>query len=253
MRAGAGAVVEASLLRYRRTWRASVFSSFLNPILLLLAMGLGLGSLVEEGPAGLPYLEWLAPGLLAGVAMQTAVGESSYPVMGALRWSKTFEAALATPLGVADLVRGHLFWVTARTAQVTVVFAVVMTAFGVGSPAGNALAAVVAVGTGLAFAGLVTAYTASLRTETGLPALFRFGVVPLFLFSGTYFPVSSLPEPARTLAAASPLYHGAELARAAALGLPTVYPVAVHVGVLVVVGAAGARLAGRILTRRLVR
>lgn len=252
-RTGALPVVEAAFLRYRRTWRASVFSSFLNPVLLLLAMGVGLGSLVEEGPAGLPYLEWLAPGLLAGVAMQTAVGESSYPVMGALRWSKTYEAALATPVGIPDLLRGHLLWVLLRTTQVTVVFAAVMTAFGVGSPGGNAAAAVPAVATGLAFAGLVTAYTANLRSENGLAALFRFVVVPLFLFSGTYFPVSDLPGPLQGVAGVSPLFHGAELARAVALGLPTALPPAVHVAVLAAFAALGVAAARRVLRRRLAR
>lgn len=250
---GARAVVEASFTRYRRTWRASVFSSFLNPILLLLAMGMGLGSLIELGPGGLPYLTWLAPGLLAGIAMQTAVGESSYPIMGALRWSKTFEAALATPIGIPDLVDGHLLWVLFRTTQVTAVFATVMTGFGVGRPLANAGAVVPAVATGLAFAGPVTAYAANLRSENGLPALFRFGVVPLFLFSGTYFPVADLPAGLRPIAYLSPLFHGAELARTVSLGLASTFPPGVHAAVLIGVGALGVWAAGRVLSRRLAR
>lgn len=247
-------VVEAGARRYRHTWRASVISSFLNPVLLLVAMGVGLGSLVDDrgGPGGLPYLTWLAPGLLAAAAMQTAAGESAYPVMAGIKWIKTYDAALATPITVRDLVAGHLGWVTIRVTQVSVVFALVITVFGVTGPGQALLAAVPAVLTGVAFAGPVTAYTARLEDETGLSSLFRFGIVPLFLFSGTFFPISQLPDPVQPLAYATPLWHGVELARGFALGIPTTFPPLVHLGYLAVVAAGGSVLATRLLRRRMV-
>ena len=127
-------VLEAGARVYRRTWRGSVISTFLNPILFLLAMGVGLGKLVDEGAGtaslDLPYLTFLAPGLLAATAMQTAAGDASYPVMAGIKWRKTYEAALSTPLTVADLVIGHLGWISIRLTFVTVVYASIMAAFG---------------------------------------------------------------------------------------------------------------------------
>jgi lipooligosaccharide transport system permease protein len=217
-------VVEYGARVYRRTWRGSVISTFLNPVLYLLAMGVGLGELVDQGSGtsdlALPYLTFLAPGLLAATAMQTAAGDASYPVMAGIKWRKTYHAALATPLEVRDLVYGHLGWVTLRVAFVSVVYAAIMTAFGATSPLEGLLSVPPAVLTGLAFAAAVTAYTARLKDETGLSTLFRFGIVPLFLFSGTFFPVSQLPDWIEWLAYGTPLFHGVSLCRGLALDVP---------------------------------
>src|SRR5437868_12974392 len=142
--------------RYKRTWRGSAVSSILQPVLFLAAMGLGLGSLVNRGHTsslgGVTYLVFLAPALLAAAAMQTAAMESSWPVMAAVKWLKTYDAMLATPLRVRDVLAGHLTWITARIAMGAAVFTVVMAAFGaVKSPEGVLLLPA-AVLTGLAFA-----------------------------------------------------------------------------------------------------
>lgn len=239
---------------YRHTWRGSVVSTFMQPVFYLLAMGLGLGSLVDRqgGPEGLPYLVWLAPGLLAAAAMQTGAGEGAWPVMAGFRWVKFYQAALATPLGVRDIVWGHFAWVAVRLLMVALLYSAVIWGFGAVSVAGGLAAVVPAVVTGLAFAGPVTAYTAGLENETGLSSLFRFGIVPLFLFSGTFFPVSQLPAWIRPLAALTPLWHGVELTRWAALGLPTALSPLVHLGVLIALFFAGAVLSVRRLSRRLV-
>ena len=214
-------VLEREARVYRHTWRSSMISTFLSPILLLLAMGVGLGSLVDDrgGPAGLPYLTWLAPGLLAAAAMQTAAGDSAYPVMASIKWIKSYDAALASPIEVHHLVGGHIGWVVMRLVMVSVVFAGVMAAFGATTLTESILAVGPAVLTGFAFTGPVTAYTANLKKETGLASLFRFGIVPLFLFSGTFFPISQLPDWMQPLAFLTPLWHGVELTRWAALGL----------------------------------
>lgn len=252
-------IVESRAREYRRTWRGSVISAFVNPVLFLLAMGVGLGRLVDEAAnadgagLGIPYLTFLAPGLLAATAMQTAAGDSSYPVMAGIKWRKTFHAVLATPLTVRDLAVGYLGWVTVRLTFVTVVFASAMTLFGATTPLQAALAIPPAVLTGLAFAALVTAYTARLKDESGLASLFRFGIVPLFLFSGTFFPIEQLPAVIRPVAYVTPLWHGVSLCRGLAIA-DTGFGVdpLISVGYLAVLTVAGTVLATRILRRRLV-
>jgi lipooligosaccharide transport system permease protein len=250
-------VVEAGARVYRRTWRASVASAFLNPVLYLLAMGVGLGRLVDETSSGpsldLPYLTFLAPGLLAAAAMQTGAGDASYPVMAGIKWRKNYHAALATPLSVRDLGLGHLGWITIRLTFVTTVFAGAMVLFGATTSLQSAFAVPPAVLTGLAFAALVTAYTARLKDERGLANLFRFGIVPLFLFSGTFFPVDQLPGFIRPFAYVTPLWHGVSLCRGLALSGADfgVHPL-VSVAYLIALVVVGAALSVRILTRRLV-
>ncbi len=249
-------VMEVNARHYRRTWRASVITSFVNPVLFLSAMGLGLGGLVDRGfgdasLAGIEYLAFLAPGLLAATAMQTGGGDSTYPVMAGIKWLKTYHAVLATPVGVPHLAAGHLGWVTVRVALVSVAYALVMMLFGAVGVARGLLAVLPAVLTGLAFASLVTAYTARLENEQGISSLFRFGIVPMFLFSGTFFPISQLPDWMQPLAVATPLYHGVELTRAAALGVSTNYAPWLHAGYLAVLALAGGWLAARLLDRRL--
>lgn len=249
-------VVEAGARVYRRTWRGSVISTFLNPVLFLLAMGVGLGELVDEGGGGatldLRYLTFLAPGLLAATAMQTAAGDASYPVMAGIKWRKTYHAALATPLGVSDLVVGHLGWVGLRLTFVTAVYSIIMTLFGATTVWEGLLAVPPAVLTGLAFAAPVTAYTARLERETGLATLFRFGIVPLFLFSGTFFPIEQLPDGVEPLAYVTPLWHGVSLCRSFALGLEFPVNPLISIGYLAAWVVIGTLLAIRFMSRRLV-
>lgn len=252
-----GRVVEANARVYRRTFRGSVVSTFLNPVLFLLAMGVGLGQLVDAGTGDatldLPYLTFLAPGLLAATAMTTAAGDSSFPVMAGIKWRKTYEAVLATPLGIRDLIGGHLGWIAIRLAFVTVVYAGVMVAFDATSVVEGLLSVPPAVLTGLAFAALVTAYTATLKDEQGLANLFRFGITPLFLFSGTFFPIAQLPGWIQPVAYVTPLYHGVSLCRGLALGVEYGVNPWISVAYLVVLVAVGFALSLRQMTKRLVK
>ncbi len=239
-------VIEANARAYRRTWRGSIVTTVVSPVLYLAAMGLGLGSLVSHAHAalgGVGYVSFIAPGLLAATAMQTAAGEAAWPVMAGIKWVKTYHAALATPVGVVELVTGNLAWIAVRLVITALVFGAVTVAFGAVPAAGAAAAAGPALLTGMAFAAPVTAYTAVSEQDTRLTSLFRFGIVPMFLFSGTFFPVSQLPGWLQPVAYATPLFHGVELTRAVALGLPTAWPAAAHAGYLlafVVVGWAAA-------------
>jgi hypothetical protein len=155
--------------------------------------------------------------------MQTGFNDSAWPVMAGLKWRKTYHATLATPISVRDLLAGQVIWVAIRVTMTAAVFAAVGVAFGA-IPIGGA---VFAVGpgllTGLAFAGLVTAFTASLKKEIHLSSLQRFGIVPMFLFSGTFFPVTELPGWVQPIAYLTPLWHGVELTRAVSLGLPMTF------------------------------
>ncbi len=248
-------VFEGEARVYRRVWRGSVVTSFLNPVLYLLAMGLGLGTLVDRnlpgGLEGASYLTFLAPGLLAATAMQTGAGEGAWKVMAGFKWRKTYQAVLATPVSIEGLVLGHLLWSTARVLLVSVVFAGVMAAFGV-TPPGPALIAVLpAVLVGVATVAPVTAYTAALEHDQGLSNLFRFGVVPMFLFSGTFFPIRQLPGWLHPVAYATPLFHGVELARAVALGTTPAVAPAASIAYLLAWTIAGTLLAFLTFRRRL--
>lgn len=247
--------VERSARVYRRTWRGSVISTFMNPVLYLLAMGLGLGSLVDDGGGStqlaFDYLSFLAPGLLAAATMMTAAGESLYPVMAGMKWNKYYHDALATPISIRNLVVGHFGWVTLRILFTAVVFTGVMVIFGTISPATALLVLPPSVLGGLAFAGPVSAYAAQLENETGLSSLFRFVITPLFLFSGTFFPIDQLPDWMEPIAYVTPLWHAVETTRGLALGIATSWAPVFHYAVLVLYLIVGAIIADRLFHRRL--
>jgi lipooligosaccharide transport system permease protein len=254
-------VVELRAMQYRRTFRASIFSSFLNPVLFLLAMGVGLGTYVDQsGTAnkalgGLSYLQFLAPGLLAATAMQAAAFESTFPIMGGLAWQKTFHAMFATPISARDIVVGNLAWITIRLTSICAIFTIVMTLFGAAASPLILLAIPAAVLTGMAFATPIVAFSATQRTPEKFNAVFRFGITPLFLFSGTFFPISNLPEMVRPIAWLSPLWHGVELSRQLALGTIGDDPVraVAHVAILAAIVVLGTWWAFRTVEARLVR
>ncbi len=243
------------LTDYRRTWRGSVVSTVLNPLLYLGAMGLGLGSLVDKhGTAhlgGVSYLVFLAPGLLAASAMGTAVGESTYPVYGSVKWSKTYQAAVSSPLRPADLFHGHLLFVALKLTMTSSVFLAVAAAFGALTSPMAIAALPVAVLTGLAFTAPIEAWTVTRSRDTSLAVVYRFGVIPLFLFSGTFFPVTQLPAWIRPVAYLTPLWHGVALCRALCLGTATLPGALLHTGYLAAVLAAGIWAGHRSYARRL--
>ena len=242
------------LVAYRHFWRTALISSVLEPVLFLLAMGLALGVLVDRGPGlpgGVSYLAFLAPGLLAAGAMQNAAGESTYAVMGAIKWDRTYEAALATPVRVGDLVTGHLLYVSFRVASSAAVFLAVLVIFGAAQSPLVLLALPAALLTGLAFAAPITAVSARLTNDAGFAAIQRFLIVPMFLFSGTFFPVTQLPQVLQVSAYATPLWHGVSLSRGLALGSLGAGAALGHVAYLLLWVVAGVWLARRSYRRRL--
>lgn len=220
---GIGRVFEHRFITYRRTFRASIFSSFLTPVLFLAAMGLGIGGYVDRGGAdaalgGVPYIAFLAPGLLVASCMQAASFEATFPIMAGLVWSRVFHAMYATPITPRDVALGNILWFGARLLLISSVFTIVIVLFGAAISPMVVLAIPVAVLTGLAFAAPIAAFSATQRTPDRFAAIFRFGITPLFLFSGTFYPVESLPAFVQPLAWLTPLYHGVVLARGLSLG-----------------------------------
>jgi len=241
--------------QYRRTWRSSVTTSFLEPLLYLAAMGIGLGTLVDHHVhhvEGVSYLTFVGPGLLASAAMQVGVSESTYPVMGAIKWIKTYHAMLATPLRVVDVLRGHMAWITLRLVMVSGIFLGILAAFGLTRSWEAVLTAPAGVLTGLAFSAPVAAFAATQERDAAFSVIYRFGVVPLFLFSGIFFPITRLPGWLQPVAWATPLYHGVALCRALVLGDATLSTSVAHAAYLVAVAAAGYLAATVTYRRRLV-
>ena len=252
---GALAFTAHRLTAYRHFWRSSLVSSVLEPALFLAAMGLTLGVLVDRGsglPGGVDYLSFLAPGLLVAAAMQLSSFESTYPVLGAIKWDKTYEAVLATPAGVRDLLVGHLLYVAFRVGTSAALFLAVLVLFGAAESVLVVLALPAALLTGLAFAAPITAFAATRENDTGFAALQRFLIVPMFLFSGTFFPVGQLPAFFEWVAYATPLWHGVALSRGLSLGSIEAGAALLHVGYLLLWFLVGIALAARSLRRRLV-
>ena len=261
--AGIGHVFEHRLLTYRRTFRASLFSSFLTPALFLAAMGLGIGGYVDRGgvnPAlgGVPYIAFLAPGLLVSSAMQAASFEATFPIIAGLVWNRIYHAMYATPITPRDVALGNILWFAARLLLITTIFTAIIVAFGAAVSPMIIFAIPVAILTGLAFATPIAAFSATQRTPDRFAAIFRFGITPLFLFSGTFYPIDSLPAFVQPLAWVTPLYHGVVLARGFALGtfgtasLPPTEAL-LHVAVLLTFIVVGTFATIRTVSAKLVR
>lgn len=229
---------------YKRTWRASVISSFGAPLFYVLAMGVLLGGFIEGDPDQLEgatsYLAFVVPGLVAAHAMQTAVGETTYPVMGLIKWQKVYDSMLATPLQVQHLAGATMAFVAFRLATTCGVYLLVMAPFGVfESWWGPVLAFVSQVLVGMVFAVWVYGITARLEDEQAFGVLFRLGVFPLFLFSGAFFPVDNLGDVGSWIARVTPLWHGVNLSRMLCLDVIDWSTAAVNVLVLVALLALG--------------
>jgi lipooligosaccharide transport system permease protein len=214
--------LEFFFAQYRRVWRGTVISSIVTPVVYLLALGVGLGKFVTQelvyGGQAYDYLDVVAPGLLAATAMQVGSFESSWPVLSAIKWSRQYHAMLSAPLRVRDVVFGHQSFIAVRVFTTVAAYLVVLAAFGaLESPL--AILAIPAAGlVGMAFASSIAAWAAYTESDASFVAIFRFGIVPMFLFSGTFFPVTKMPEVFQALAYATPLWHGVDLCRQLTLG-----------------------------------
>jgi len=248
-------IVEHHAFVYRRTWRGTVFSTFLNPVLFLTAIGVGLGSFVDEanpsGVEGVSYMMFLAPGILVATAMNTATFESTYPVMAGIRWLKTYVAMILSPLGPRHVATGQLVWVGVRLTFGAIVFLAVMIVFGATDLPHAVALLPVAVLTGLAFAAPIQAFAAAQTNDAPFAALFRFVIMPMFIFSGTFFPISQLPDLLQIVAMLTPLWHAVALARSIALDTFDIGLAVVHVAYLTAFLVVGLLVSYRTFTRKL--
>ena len=248
-------VAEFWFVLARKWWISLVTVSFLQPVLYLLGLGFGLGVLVDSGgnsPGGVPYAAYVASGVLAGSAMQSAFGEAAWPVLGAVKWQRQYHAQLATPPKVRDVLTGHLVFMAVRLLVTVLAFWLVMVLFGLVQWPTAPLAVLAATLTGLAFAVPITAFSVSVDSDRAFALLLRFVIIPTFLFAGVFFPVSGLPGWVQPVVWATPLWHGVEMSRAASLGTGMAPVVLLgHVAYLLAFVVGGYLVALRTFTRRL--
>jgi lipooligosaccharide transport system permease protein len=233
--------------RYLRTWRGTVVISIANPLLFVVALGFGLGQLVDQNSADLPggsYLAFIGPGLLAASAMQMGFLHASGPVFQSARPGGNYRSAVTTPMEPADVLTGHLLFTTFRAIVDSSAILLVLIVFGAVGLTAAPRALLAAVLTALAFAAPISAYAVTVDRPAKLGAVFRFVIMPLYMFSGTFFPADQLPGWLQPAVWISPLWHGAELCRGTGNA-------AVHLLVLLTLIVTGYVLGRRAYTRRL--
>ncbi|GAB2469143.1 ABC transporter permease [Jatrophihabitans fulvus] len=245
-RGGRRRVVEYHARTVRSRWVSLLITGVVTPVVFVLALGVGLGTLVDAGnnDLGVPYLDYVGPAFLCVSALQIAAAESAFPVMLGFKWQRTFLGIAATPITPGEIADGTLMWITLRQIANTTVFLAIIAAVGGTQRWWVLLAIPAAVLSAMAFAAPVAALAATVRSEgQAFNVLFRFVVTPMFLFSGTFYPIDRLPGWGQVLAHVSPLWHGTELARGAAIGHLDGWATAGHVAYLLVWLLAGVGLA----------
>jgi lipooligosaccharide transport system permease protein len=250
----AALLVERNIYVYRRTWMF-IFSGFFEPLFYLLSIGLGIGGLIGSipGPDGrpIPYELFVAPALLATSAMNGAIYDSTFNVFFKLNYQKTYDAVLATPLGVGDVALGEIAWALIRGTLYAIGFLAVMLVLGLVRSPWMTLAIPAAILIGWAFAAVGMAATTFMRTWQDFDLL-QLVLLPLFLFSATFYPISVYPEPIRIFVQLTPLYHGVDLLRSLATGTVGLSSL-VHVGYLLVMGLIGLAIVSRRLDKLLLK
>jgi lipooligosaccharide transport system permease protein len=248
-------VFEYWFMRYRRTWRGTVVISLANPLLFLIGVGVSLGHLVDRHApaqmAGVSYAAFFAPGLLAAAAMQTAFLESSGQVARAAAPSGAYQSTVTTPLSPEQVMTGHMLYVTFRVLTSSAGFVLVMAGFGLVSGTRGVAVLIAATLTGLAFAVPTAAWAVGVRLQRQVNTAFRMLIMPLYMFSGTFFALSELPGPIRVLVEALPLAQGVTLCRSLALGTAGAPAIAAHAAYLCTLTIIGFALARTTYRRRL--
>jgi lipooligosaccharide transport system permease protein len=246
-------LVQRNLVVGRRQWLLIV-SGLFEPVFYLLGLGIGVGELVGDltyDGRGIPYREFVAPALLAAAAMNGAVYESTINIFAKLKWGRTYDGVLATPLGVRDVAFGELTYALMRGMLYAAAFAVVMLALGLVDSAWALLTVPAALLIGAAFASVGLVVVTFMRSWADF-ALIEGATLPMFLFSATFVPVSEYPEGVQLLLPLTPLYHGVELLRPLTLGSVDA-GILVHVAYLIAMVVVGLAVADRRLARLLLK
>lgn len=245
-------LVERNIFVYRHTWIV-IFSGFFEPLFYLLSLGFGLGALIGNvpGPGGepIPYQLFVAPALLASASMNGAISESTFNFFFKLNYNKTFAAILSTPLSPGDIALGEQLWALIRGGLYAVGFLVVMVLLGLVASPWLILAFPAALLVGFAFGAAGMAATSYMKTWQDFD-LIQLVVLPLFLFSATFFPIETYPPVFRVVVQLTPLYQGVDLIRSLAVG--AISPVLlVHVAYLTIMGFVGLAIVSRRLDKLL--
>jgi lipooligosaccharide transport system permease protein len=253
--AGAGMarmLVERNTRAFRYAWPVLV-SGFFEPVFYLFSLGVGLGSVVGRVDAGdghaVGYAAFVAPALLAASAMNGAVFDTTGNVFFKLKYARLYDSVLATPLGPRDVAVGEVTWALLRGSVYAAMFLLVMALAGTVTTWWALLTLPAAVLIGTAFAGAGMAACTYMRSWKDLD-LVQLAVLPMFLFSATFYPVTTYPESIRWVVQLTPLYHAVALTRELALGMPGLTTLG-HIAYLVALGIAGTLVAARRLERTL--
>lgn len=238
-----GHVLARNVLAYRRMWLVFL-TGFAEPVLYLLSIGVGVGALVGDielaGGRTVPYEVFVAPGLMAASAMNGSVFDATFNFFFKFKWARTFDAMLATPLGVRDVAAGELAWCLARGTLYSGAFLGIMWAMGLVESAWAVLALPVAMLIGLAFGGAGMALTTWMRSFVDFDKI-NLALMPMFLFSATFFPLSRYPDGIEWLVRITPLYQGVELIRSLTIG-DVRWTLLLHVAYLATLGLVGLRI-----------
>ncbi len=244
------ATLESHFAAYRRSWRSEAVTSLLQPLLLLLAFGVGLGGFVGD-IGGVRYLDYVAPAMIAASALQMAATDASYPVRARMSWQRSYHVQIAAPLRVGDVLGGHVAFLMCRVAASSTAFLLVIWVAGAVHSITGLAVVPIAVLVGLAGALPTFAFSVMVGNATYIELIVRAAVLPMTLFAGVFFPVQSLPLVVRPLAYASPLWHAVDLSRAATLGQPAQWSVPGHILYLAAWAGVGWILASRAFRAKL--
>ena len=242
---------------FRRFWVSNLLASFVQPLLYLLGLGVGVGALVDRTArstdvlGGASYVSYIAPGLMVTTAMALASSESLWPIMGGFLWNRAYFGISATPLGPADIVGGHALWMFIRCVVTGAAVAAVLVCFPEARSWGLLPAIPVSAFTGVAFAMPLMAFSTTRKLDTGFAAMQRFLIIPLFLFGGAFYPITQLPGWLQAGIKVLPLWHGVELARAFTVGDFDGSATLMHIVVPLCWIVGGTVLAHRYVRRRL--
>jgi lipooligosaccharide transport system permease protein len=247
-------LVERNLFVYKHGWLV-LLSGFFEPLFYLLSIGFGLGALVGTvpGPGGqpIPYQLFVAPALLASSAMNGAIMESTFNFFFKLNYNKTFTSILSTPLSPGDVAVGELTWALMRGGMYAIGFMAVMVVLGLVVSPWVVLAVPAALLVGFAFGAVGMAATSFMKTWQDFD-LIQLVILPLFLFSATFYPIETYPEALRVFVQLTPLYQGVDLIRSLTVG--AISPVLLfHVAYLLVMGFAGLYVVSRRLDKLLLQ
>jgi len=250
---GSWYVAEHRIRGMRSYLRTIIATSIGNPLVYLFALGVGLASLVSTPMGGVSYLTFVAPALLATAAVTVAAEESTYPMMMGFKWNPIFFAMNAAPISGKQIVNGMIIGMLARVVPTCAIYFVVMVLFGAVPSSLGFVGVLSASFTGLAVGVVIMSYTSTIEEDKGQMAMImRFGITPMFLFSGTFFPLTTLPLYLQWIGWISPLWHGTELGRVLAYGASEpVWLTLVHVVYLVALAVFGWKRTQVVVERRL--